>query len=75
MTDGNYTPPAGYLTMAQAMGVLGISKATLQKRVRDGLLPTYRDPRNARVRLVKVEDVERLQQPVPETRDLGGVAA
>jgi hypothetical protein len=31
----------------------------------DGRLPTYRDPRDKRVRLAKVEDVERLNKPVP----------
>jgi hypothetical protein len=28
-------------------------------------LPTYRDQRDKRVRLAKVEDVERLARPVP----------
>jgi excisionase family DNA binding protein len=72
MTDGGYRPPDGYLTMAEALTRLGISKATLQKRVRAGELPTYRDPRNKRVRLVKVEDVDRLAQPVPEPRPARG---
>jgi excisionase family DNA binding protein len=63
MTD-SYTPPAGYLTFAQAQAVLGVSKATLQRRVRAGELDVYEDPRDKRVRLVKAEDVERLAQPV-----------
>jgi hypothetical protein len=33
--------------------------------VQDGRLPTYRDQRDKRVRLAKVEDVERLARPVP----------
>jgi hypothetical protein len=74
MADATYQPPEGFLTMAQAQVRLGISKATMQKRVRDGVLETFRDPRDTRVRLVKAEDVERLRQPVSE-RDLGGAAA
>ena len=66
MAEGNYRPPAGYLTMAQAQERLGISKPTLQRMVRAGRLATYADPRNRRVRLVKADDVERLTQPVPE---------
>jgi hypothetical protein len=66
VADRAYTPPEGYLTMAQAQEALGISKATLQRRVRAGLLPTYRHPLDTRVRLVKSDDVERLRQLVPE---------
>jgi Helix-turn-helix domain len=67
MVDSSYEPPDGYLTMAQAQAALGVSKTTLQKRVRAGLLSTYRDARDTRVRLVKVEDVARLREPVPES--------
>ncbi len=66
MVDSGYEPPEGYLTMAQAQTALGVSKTTLQKRVRAGMLATYRDARDTRVRLVKAEDVERLREPVPE---------
>jgi excisionase family DNA binding protein len=60
----SYTPPAGFLTMAQAQERLGVSKATMQRRVRDGVLEAYEDPRDNRVKLVKAEDVDRLRQPV-----------
>jgi excisionase family DNA binding protein len=66
MPEGSYQAPEGYLTMAEALERLRIAKATLQKRVRDGVLPVYRDPLNRRVRLVKVEDLEQLRRPVPE---------
>ena len=66
MPDEGYRPPDGYLTTAGAMARLGVSKATLWRIVRRGELPTYRDPRDRRVRLVKVAEVERLEQPVPE---------
>jgi excisionase family DNA binding protein len=71
MTEAIYQPPEGYVTMTQAQEILGVSKATMQKRVKAGLLPTYRDHRDVRVRLVKRADVERLTEPVLE----GKVAA
>jgi hypothetical protein len=61
-----YRPPDGYLTMAQAQEMLGVSKVTFQKRVRDWGLETYRDPRDTRVRLLKAEDLQRMTQLVPE---------
>jgi hypothetical protein len=60
----NYTPPAGYVTFGEAVAALGVSKATLQRRVRAGELEVYEDPRDKRFRLVKTEDMERLRQPV-----------
>jgi excisionase family DNA binding protein len=65
MVDDGYQAPAGYMTLGEVREHLGVSKTTLAKRVRDGLLPTYQDPRDTRVKLAKVEDVERLTQPVP----------
>jgi excisionase family DNA binding protein len=62
--DATYKPPEGFLTMAQAQARLGVSKATAQRIVRDAKLPAYADPRNKRVRLFKVADVERLTEPV-----------
>ncbi len=64
--DSAYRPPEGFLTMAETQKALRVSKATLQRMTRAGKLETYADPRNGRVRLAKVEDVERLSQPVPE---------
>jgi excisionase family DNA binding protein len=61
-----YRPPDGYLTMAQAQERLGVSKLTLIRLVRRTGLPTHRDPRDIRVRLVKIADVDRLMEPVPE---------
>jgi excisionase family DNA binding protein len=66
MVEGSYQAPEGYLTMAEALERLGVAKATLQKRVRDGTLPVYRDPLNKRVRLVKAEDLDQLRRPVLE---------
>ena len=65
MAEATYQPPDGYLTLAQAREHLGVSKATVIRMAQDGRLSTYRDPRDKRVRLAKIEDVERLTQPVP----------
>jgi excisionase family DNA binding protein len=64
MSDGTYQPPEGYLTLAQAQARLGVSKPTILRMTRDGRLETYEDRRDRRVRLVKVEDVEALAQPI-----------
>lgn len=66
MPIARYRPPDGYLTLAQAQARLGISKVTFQRLVRRAALPTHRDHRDARVRLLKIADVDRLMEPVPE---------
>jgi excisionase family DNA binding protein len=66
MPVAKYRPPAGYLTMAQAQERLGISKVTFHRLVRRAGLPTHRDPRDTRVRLLRTADVDRLMEPVPE---------
>lgn len=66
--DNTYTPPDGFLTQAQAQQRLGVSKATAQKILREAGLEVYGDPRNKRVRLFKVEDIDRLMQPVLKAR-------
>ena len=71
MTDGMYRPPEGYLTLAEARARLGVAKATITRMVHDGRLVTFDHPRDKRVRLVKVEDVDRLAQPQPAAEDLG----
>lgn len=65
MTDSGYRPPDGYLTMGDVMDRLGVAKGTVQRMTHDGRLATYHDPRDKRVRLAKVADVERLARPVP----------
>lgn len=63
MPDRMYRPPDGYVTLGQAQERLRVSKATIHRMVRSGKLATYEDPRNARVKLVKVTDIEALEQP------------
>jgi excisionase family DNA binding protein len=53
------------LTLMQAMQQRRVSRPTVQRMAQDGRLPTYRDSRDTRVRLAKLEDVEWLAQPVP----------
>lgn len=70
-----YRPPDGFITMGDAQRRLGVSKVTIVKIVKDAGLATYRDPRNGRVRLLRAEDVARLEQPVPETDEGNAQAA
>lgn len=65
MAEGTYRAPEGYVTLADARKLLGVAKATITRMVQDGRLPTFDHPRDRRVRLVKIEDVNRLTQPVP----------
>jgi hypothetical protein len=62
---GEYGAPKGYVTLMGAARRLRVAKGTAQLPARDGYLPTYRDQRDKRARLAKVEDVERLARPVP----------
>ena len=69
MPIARYRPPEGYLTLAQAQERLGISKVTFHRLVRRASLLTHRDPRDSRVRLLRIADVDRLMEPVPEQAD------
>ncbi len=67
MADGTYKAPEGYMTLAEARARLGVAKATITRMVNDGRLPTFDHPRDKRVRLTRVEDVEQLAQPHPRS--------
>ena len=69
MADTSRVVPEGYLTMAQARARLGVSKVTMARIVRASGVQTYEDPRDARVKLLRVEDVDRLAQPRPAAED------
>jgi hypothetical protein len=62
----NYRPPEGFITMGEAQVRLGVSKVTIVNIVREAGLQTFRDPRNKRVRLLRISDISQLDQPVPE---------
>ena len=68
MADGTYRPPAGYKTMAQVAEQIGVSLVTLRKLVQRSDVEVFQDPRDARAKLLKAEDVERLTQPIPLER-------
>jgi hypothetical protein len=65
MADTVRQTPEGFLTMAEARSQLGVSKVTMAKMVKAAGVETYQDPRDARIKLLKVEDVERMGRPVP----------
>ena len=54
-----------FVTMGQAADILGVSRMTVWRLVRDRKLPAYQSPVNRRVRLVKRADVEALMRPRP----------
>ena len=64
MADTVRQTPEGYLTMAEARARLGVSKMTMAKMVRAASVETYQDPRDARIKLLKAEDVERMGEAV-----------
>lgn len=49
---------AEYMPVVRAARMLGISDATLRRRIRRGLLPVYGDPLDSRLRLLRVSDIE-----------------
>lgn len=66
MEERGHHAPDGFVTMAQAEARLGVSKATLQRIVKNKGLAVYRDQRDQRVRLLKIEDLDKLAEPVLE---------
>lgn len=74
MADKGYQPPPGFMTFEQARLRLGVAKATVQRMVKDGRLRPYSDPRNKKVTLLRVEDVEALMRPRPREGEGTAVA-
>ena len=52
---------ATFLSTAEAAVSLHVSRPTLRKRARELRLPIFRDPCDHRLRLLRVEDIERLR--------------
>ena len=63
MPAGDYQPPEGYLTLSQVQQQLEVSAPTLRRMIRTADVEIYEDPRDTRVKLLRVEDVPRLVQP------------
>jgi excisionase family DNA binding protein len=61
--------PDDYITVTEARELLGVSKVKIARMIRDGELVTVPDKRDARVKLVKRSDVERIIQSPTRTRE------
>ena len=54
------TEEGEYLTATQARDLLGVSQGKMTALIREGQLPTYPDPLNKRIKLIKKSDVAAL---------------
>ncbi len=54
-----------YLGLREAAELLGVSRFTIWRLIRDGELPAYQSQVDRRQKLVKRSDVEALMQPIP----------
>ena len=54
-----------YLNVRSAARYLRVSPTTIYKLIKDGTLPTFRSQVNQRDRLVRREDLDRLNVPQP----------
>ncbi len=61
-----------YLPLTEAAKHAGISRAKLWRMVKEGRLPAYEDPRDARVTLIKRDELEAAMRPVPRRIEAGG---
>jgi excisionase family DNA binding protein len=61
--------PDDYITVTEARELLGVSKVKIARMIRDGELVTVPDKRDARVKLVKRSDVEKIMQSPTRTRE------
>lgn len=52
-----------FITTQEAARLLGVGRATFWRRVKAGVVPTYRSEKDHRVRLVKRADVEAMLIP------------
>ena len=57
-----------FLNLKDARQLLGVSRTKLWKLIKEGRLPTYQDPLDKRVRLVRRQDLENLRRPIKEDR-------
>jgi hypothetical protein len=70
-----HEPDPQYVTQRQAYRRYGLAPLTLRRRVEDGRLQTFVDPRDDRVLLYRTADLEALQQPRPRTPEHEPVAS
>ncbi len=56
-----------YVSLREAQEILRVSRTKIWSLVRDGVLKTYDDPLDKRKKLIKLEDLDKLTQPVPRS--------
>ena len=56
-----------YITLKEARELLGTTRATMSRIVREKALKIYRDPLDKRKKLVLRKDVEALRRPRPNS--------
>ena len=54
-----------FLTLPEAAELVGVSRATMWRRLKQDEIQTYQSQQDRRVRLVKRSDIEDLLQPRP----------
>lgn len=59
------------IKVSEAQKILGVSRHKMANLLAEGILPFVTDPLDKRLKLVKLDDVLRLQ----ETKQLRGIAA
>lgn len=68
--------PSDLMTASEARHLLGVSKPTLARLIREGALPAIASPLDKRVKLVRAKDViallrfRRGSAPEPEKREM-----
>lgn len=63
--EGEQGEHGAFVSQRGAARLLGMSPRTVRRRVERGDLPAFRDPRNDRVRLLRVADLEALRAAQP----------
>ena len=56
-----------FVTLTAAAEIAGVSRVKLWRMVKDGRLPAYADPRDARVKLIKRAELDVALRPIPLT--------
>lgn len=57
-----------YETLTEARKRLGVTRQTIWRLTQSGELPTFESALNRRVKLVRIDDVEKLRTPTPSER-------
>jgi hypothetical protein len=57
---------SGYRLVDEVCTELGLSRSQMLGRINNGDVRVFRHPRDRRIKLIPIEDVERLMRPVPD---------